>query len=94
MDEENKEVVERARKLKENNNKESLEALMEVLSKATVYVPGALPPNTPIELIKAMSNAGVNAPLPKGVKPNLALIANKDGKKFLPGFTSHEEVVH
>ena len=88
----NSEVLKRARILKNNNNKENLESLMQALSNANVYIPAMLPPDTPVEIINELAKAGVDAPMPSNIKPNLSLIVNKEQKRFLPGFTSHDEI--
>ncbi len=88
----NDEVLKRARELKKYNNNEYLTRLMEVLSEAIVYVPGTLPEGTSPEVIKYLQSQGPHAKLPAGIRPNLAIVVDGSGNKYLAGFTSHEEI--
>lgn len=79
--------------LKREDTKENLARLMELVEQYDFLLPAVLPPNTNPRLIKQILDGnGKLVTIPNGVSPNPAVLQDKEGKKFLPLFTSDEQI--
>ncbi|GFI26702.1 hypothetical protein IMSAGC012_01825 [Lachnospiraceae bacterium] len=79
---------------KEDSVKENLKALMHQMKKTSFFVP-AIFPDTPevLELKQQMKERpGQQIKLPKGVSPIPAVLNNQKGDKFLPVYSSPEQI--
>lgn len=89
----NKELDQAIQALKKENSRENIDRLMQAMERCDFYIPATLPPDTDPKLMKQMAKtAGKTLPIPKGVSMRPAILENKEGKRFLPIFTSHEQV--
>lgn len=89
----NKELEQAILALKKENSRENIDRLMKTMEDCNFYIPATLPPDMDPKLMKQMADtAGKTLPIPKGVAMRPAILENKEGKKFLPIFTSHEQV--
>lgn len=69
--------------------KEFLDALKE----SEVIMPAIMPPNTDPKILRQMMQySGKNMGVPQGANPQPCVFENGNGKKFLPVFTSEEEM--
>lgn len=91
MSKENEKMEQAMNLLKEENTKERLSDLMEILNHSIVYVPAVLPPDTPPELIKQIASGTGEQKIPEGLSPRPAMLENTDGEKFLPVFSTREK---
>lgn len=79
--------------LKKEDTKENFTRLMDLANQCEFRVPAVLPPNTDPRLVKQIFDAnGREMKLPAGVEPRPAILQNKEGKHFLPLFTSDEQI--
>ncbi len=91
---ENKELEQLAGILRKENTKENLDRLVRCLENSNLYVPAAFPPDTDPALIRQIaSGAGKEQKIPEGLSPRPAVLQNKEGKRFLPVFTTQEQAV-
>lgn len=66
---------------------------MDLLKESDVIMPAIMPPNTdPKVLRQLMEYSGKNMGIPQGANPQPCVFENGNGKKFLPVFTSEEEM--
>lgn len=65
----------------------------ELLNQTVFQVPALLPPDTDPKIMSQMiRQGGKNRKLPEGVNPHPCLLENGKGEKFLPVFTSSEQM--
>lgn len=90
----NEKLEEMINQFKADSSKENLDQLIKTMEKSTLYIPATLPPDTDPALIKQIAESnGEEQQLPEGVSPRPAILENKEGKKFLPLFTTEEQAV-
>lgn len=69
------------------------EEFTELLNQSIFYVPAVLPPDTPEDVIRQIIEANnTRKMLPEGVNPNPCILETENGDKFLPLFTSTEQI--
>lgn len=89
----NKDVVMRARALKNDVSQENLDKLMNVLTKSVLLVPAALPADISREEIKKLADGNVHDfNLRDGSEIRPAVMVTNKNEKFFPGFTSEAEM--
>ncbi len=87
------ELLEALDAMKNERSKENAERLTKLLENTNVLVPAVMPNNTDPELLQYMTaNPGKPIPMPKGAHPIPCVLQNNEGTKFLPMFTSDEEI--
>lgn len=89
----NNELLEALDAMKKERNIENAQRLTKLLENTNVFVPAVMPKDTDPELLKRMSaNPGKPMPMPEGAHPVPCILNNNEGAKFLPMFTSDEEI--
>lgn len=89
----NQELEQLLNKMKQDGTKESMEQMMNCLQQCDLFLPAVLPKNTDPKLMKALAESkSQKQPIPKGIVPQPALLENKEGKRFLPIFSSEEQI--
>ena len=89
----NNELLEALDAMKAEKNVENAERLTKLLENTNVLVPAIMPKNTDPAILKEMaSHPGKPMPMPQGVHPVPCILNNSEGMKFLPMFTSDEEI--
>lgn len=79
--------------LKKENTKENINHFMKIMEECEFLIPAVLPPDTDPRIMKQLAQAGgKQISIPKGLSPRPAILENKEGKHFLPLFTSDEQV--
>lgn len=89
----NNELLDALDAMKNEKSIENAQRLTKVLEKSNVFVPAVMPNNTDPALLKYMAqNPGKPMPMPEGVHPIPCILQNGEGTKFIPMFTSDEEM--
>lgn len=91
----NNELLEALDAMKAEKSVENATRLTNLLENTNVLVPAIMPKNTdPAILKKMVSHPGkpMPMPMPQGVHPVPCILNNNEGMKFLPMFTSDEEI--
>jgi hypothetical protein len=72
---------------------EQKEAFFSLLNTSKVIVPAVMPKNTSPEIMRQMlQNAGKEQAIPEGAHPQPCVLENEQKEKFLPVFTSEQEL--
>ena len=87
-----KELEQAVSLVKQTGSKEHMEQMMGLLQQSDVFVPATFPKDTDPKLLRQLAEKKGNQPIPQGVVPQPSILENKDGQKFLPVFTSQEQV--
>lgn len=74
-----------------DQNKDNMIKLMGTMHRASLFVPATFPPDTNMELLKDLPHQQA-VKVPDGVKLIPAILSNAEGNKFLPVFTSREQI--
>lgn len=89
----NNELLKALDAMKNEQTAENAEKLTKLLEKINMLVPAVMPKNTDPAILKRMAvQTGKHIPIPEGANPIPCILNNSDGAKFLPIFTSEEEI--